>query len=123
MEESTERLPRHLDPEAIKRSTIKSMKELGTYKKQYDQVVVIYSGLVAQYNRLNEEMQAGLHKIEVVTGQGGAKKSPAVLTLETLRKDILAYSDRLCLNPKSLESVTVEEIKENKLDALMKKMK
>lgn len=123
MEETTERLPRHLDPEAIKRATVKSMKELGTYKKQYDQVIVIYAGLVAQYNKLNEEMQAGVHKIEVVTGQGGAKKSPAVLTLETLRKDILAYSDRLCLNPKSIETVTVEEIKESKLDLLMKKMK
>lgn len=33
------------------------------------------------------------------------KKSPVVATLESLRKDILAYSDRLCLNPKSFDSL------------------
>ena len=32
-------------------------------------------------------------------------------TLETLRKDILSYSDRLCLNPKAL---TDDKLKTNK---------
>ena len=32
---------------------------------------------------------------------GGKKKAPIVAALESLRKDILQYSDRLCLNPRA----------------------
>ncbi|MNC81991.1 hypothetical protein D3C75_1353250 [compost metagenome] len=61
-------------------------------------------------------------RYQVKTADGGAKKAPIVATLESLRKDILAYSDRLCLNPKALESVTPDKPKEQSaLASLMKK--
>ncbi|MED4016989.1 P27 family phage terminase small subunit [Sutcliffiella cohnii] len=95
--------------ETIKRRTIEDMKKLGTHKSEYNRLIDIYSELVYQYLRITSEFEEGGYQYEVRTDQGGAKKSPIVATLETLRKDILAYSDRLCLNPKALESVSAEQ--------------
>lgn len=107
------------DKESIKRATIKDMKALGIYKKQYDRLIEIYAELVEQYNILVEEFESGGYRYEVNTDQGGSKKAPIVATLENLRKDILAYSDRLCLNPKALETVTVEKGKKSALAAAL----
>lgn len=101
--------------ESIKRKTIRDMKELGVHKPQFNRLIDIYAGLVHQYLIALKEFEAGGYVYEVETAAGGSKKSPIVATLETLRKDILQYSDRLCLNPKALESVTVEQAKASKL--------
>ena len=95
--------------ETIKRRTITDMKALGVHKSQYNRIIDIYAELVYQYLKLNKEFEDDGYKYESYTAAGGAKKAPIVATLETLRKDILAYSDRLCLNPKSLENVTAEK--------------
>lgn len=95
--------------ETIKRRTISDMKELGVYKIQYGRIIDLYSELVYQFLILNKQFEDEGYQYESYTAAGGAKKSPIVATLESLRKDILAYSDRLCLNPKSLETVTVEQ--------------
>lgn len=95
--------------EAIKKNTIEDMKKLGVYKASYGPLIDIYAELREQYEVFTKEFKKNGYKYESETGQGGAKKSPIVATLETLRKDILAYSDRLCLNPKAIESVTVEK--------------
>lgn len=97
------------DKETIRKATIKDMKALKVYKKQYDRLIDIYAELVVQYNRLTETFADSGYQVESETAQGGAKKSPLIATLETLRKDILAYSDRLCLNPKSLETITIDK--------------
>lgn len=99
------------EKEKIKRKTISEMKKLGVYKKEYGRVIDIYAELVAQYDKLNRDFEESGYAFEVNTIQGGAKKAPIVATLETLRKDILAYSDRLCLNPKSIETVTTDNQK------------
>ncbi|MNH78583.1 Phage terminase, small subunit [compost metagenome] len=95
--------------ETIKRRTIADMKELGVYKTQYGRIIDLYSELVFQFLILNKKFEEEGYQYESFTAAGGAKKSPIVATLESLRKDILAYSNQLCLNPKSLESVTVEQ--------------
>lgn len=77
------------------------MKKLATYKKEYDSIIDIYSELVEQYEILTERFVTNDYKIQEMTADGGYKKSPIVSTLESLRKDILAYSDRLLLNPKA----------------------
>ena len=109
--------------ETIKRRTISDMKELGIHKKQYNRLIDIYSELVYQYIKISLEFEENGYQYEVRTDQGGAKKSPIVATLETLRKDILAYSDRLCLNPKSLESVTAETESKSKLASVLSGLK
>ncbi|WP_336636854.1 P27 family phage terminase small subunit [Lysinibacillus fusiformis] len=89
--------------ETIKRRTIKDMKDLGVHKPQYNRLIDAYSDIVHQYLLLTEKFEEEGYEYESYTAAGGAKKSPIVATLESLRKDILAYSDRLCLNPKSNE--------------------
>jgi len=109
--------------ETIKRRTIADMKALGVYKPQYNRLIDIYAELVEQYTVLTDSFQRGGYQCEVETGQGGVKKSPIVATLENLRKDILAYSDRLCLNPKAIESVTIDKGKESKLAQVLSDLK
>ncbi|HAN09372.1 MAG TPA: terminase [Clostridiales bacterium] len=104
-----------INKETIKKNTISDMTKLGVYKPEYDRVIDIYSELCEQYEKFTKKFVDGGYRYQTETMQGGAKKSPILATLETLRKDILAYSDRLCLNPKSLESVTTENPKKSRL--------
>ncbi len=101
--------------ETIKRATIRDMKKLGTHKKEYNRLIDIYSGLVHQYLKAVAEFEESGCEYEVPTGTGSTKKAPMVAMIETLRKDILQYTDRLCLNPKSLETVTTENASRSKL--------
>lgn len=86
----------------IKSQTVNDMKKLGVYRQEYDRLIDIYAGLWEQYHRLMKVYDTGDgYEYAVPTGDGGEKKSPLVGTIEALRRDILAYSDRLCLNPKA----------------------
>lgn len=107
----------------IKRNAISDMKSLGVFKPQYDRIVDIYSELCEQYIILTKEFESGGYKYQAGTTQGGEKKAPIVATLESLRKDILAYSDRLCLNPKSIETVTTEKATKSKLVSILSELK
>ena len=108
--------------ETVKRATIKDMKKLGIHKSEYNRLIDIYSGLVVQYYEALEDFENDGRQYETETAAGGSKKSAIVATLENLRKDILAYSDRLCLNPKSLETVTAETGKKSKLGEILKNL-
>lgn len=108
---------------SIKEKIIRDMKGLGTYKPEYDAVIEIYSDLLFQYYQANEKFIKSGYKYETKTAAGGTKKSAIVATLENLRKDILAYSDRLCLNPKSLEAVTTESGNKSKLAQVLSDLK
>ena len=94
--------------ETLKRATIKEMKELGVHKPQYNRLVDIYAGMLHQYLRALAEFEEGGYQYETETAAGNPKKSGLLSAIETLRKDLLQYSDRLCLNHKSLENVTAE---------------
>lgn len=77
------------------------MKSLGTYKTEYNQGIDIYTDLVYQYNLLTRQFENDDYEVSVETEKSGGKKSPIFASLETLRKDIGVWSDRLMLNPKS----------------------
>lgn len=94
--------PRPTNKETIKKHIIRDMGKLGVFKAEYTPLIDIYSELMEQYMKLTKEYKDGGFKYAEETDRGGTKKSTLVATLETLRKDLLAYSDRLCLNPKSL---------------------
>jgi phage terminase small subunit len=96
------------------------MKSLGIYKPEYDRIIKIYSQLCEQYDNLTLEFTNSNYNCTSYTAAGGEKKDPLVATLETLRKDILVYSDRLCLNPKSFDAMNIKPApKISKLDAAM----
>ena len=54
------------------------------------------------------------------TADGGAKKSPLSMTIESLRKDILLYSDRLMLNPKARADAGKGKPKKSRLAEALK---
>lgn len=105
--------------DALKKRTIQDMKTLGVYKKEYNQLIDIYSDLLSQYLRATKEFEKSGYEYETETAAGGSKKSAIVATLETLRKDLLAYSDRLCLNPKAIQSITTDTPKQSKLAQML----
>ena len=94
--------------DTIKRATIKDMKELGIHRPQYNRLIDVYAETVHQYLRAVEDFEKSNYEYETETAAGNPKKSGIVSAMESLRKDILQYSDRLCLNPRSLENVTAE---------------
>ena len=85
----------------IKNNTVRDMKNLGTYKPEYDPIIDIYCELREQYELYTKQLKSKKYKCDEFTAAGGTKKSALVATIETLRKDILQYSDRLILNPQS----------------------
>lgn len=103
----------------IKTKAIEDMKRLGVYKPEYDAIIDIYAGLCEQYAKALKDFESEGCAYETPTSTGGTKKSGTVSAMEALRKDILAYSDRLCLNPKSLETVTTEKGKTSRLAAVL----
>lgn len=87
--------------DTIKRRTISYMKELGTYKKQYNQLIDVYADLLLQYYILTKKFEESGYEVMVQTEKSDGKKSPILASLENLRKDIGTYSDRLMLNAKA----------------------
>lgn len=110
----------------IERNVINQMKNLGTYKPEYRKMIKIFVGMVHQYEVFEKQFEESGYKItEEYTNKAGAtnmRKVPLYTAMESLRKDIASYSDRLCLNPKSLESVTIEKEGKSTLASVLSKL-
>ena len=107
--------------ETIKAQTVSAMKKMGTFAPEYEPLIEIYAGLREQYYRLNTEYADGKsYRYSTATADGGEKKSPLSLTIESLRKDILLYSDRLMLNPKARADAGKAKAKKSKLVEALK---
>ena len=100
------------------------MISLGVYKPEFETTIKIYAGLVDQYTALSRQFKKVKYEVTEKTGYSdNSKKSPIVNTLESLRKDILAYSNALGLTPSGLKKLN-DGLKENnkkqsKLDKVM----
>ena len=79
------------------------MQILGVYREEFDPIINIYLDILAQYNKALEEFNKDGRML--IDCRGGQKKNPLLVTLEGLKKEIITYSDRLCLNPKSFDQV------------------
>ncbi len=99
--------------EGFYEQTKRIMKNLGTYKQEYLPLIDIYAELRAEYLILYRDYVNGGYEYSEASAAGTGKKSPIVATLESLRKDILAYSDRLMLNPKSLSDKAALQTKKH----------
>lgn len=104
----------------MKTLVVRDMKNLNIYKKEYDRLIEIYVALNLEYDRAFREFERSGYQYETETGAGGTKKSALVSTLESLRKDILAYSDRLCLNPKTFNGLNIQVEKKSLLSIALK---
>jgi phage terminase small subunit len=90
-----------ISKESIKKNTIADMKKLGVYKAEYEPIIDIYCEMREQYELYTKQLKDKEYKCDEWTAAGGTKKSALISTIETIRKDILLYSDRLKLNPKA----------------------
>lgn len=110
------------DALTVKNKIIQDMKSLGTYKEEYMPLINIYADLLQQYQMTQQQFIQSGYQLETSTAAGGTKKSAIVGALENIRKDIVLYSDRLCLNPKTIENITVEDKKQSKLASVLSKL-
>ena len=88
-----------------KRRVVQQMTALGNYKPEYDDMITIYADLLDQYSVFQKQFADNGYRVsEEYTNKAGAtnqRKVPVLNAIETLRKDIVTYSDRLRLNPKA----------------------
>lgn len=105
-------------------SVKRDMKNLGIYRSEYDKIIEIFGGMVFQYMTFEKQFEESGYKIEEeYTNKAGAtnmRKVPLYTAMESLRKDIATYSDKLGLNPKTLDAITVEHHVESKLSGALK---
>ena len=93
-----------------------NMMALGIYKPEFNITISIYAGLVEQYQMLEKEFKKSKFTVVEKTGYSdNTKKSPMVGTLESLRKDILSYSNALGLTPSGLKKINDEMKQEKKV--------
>lgn len=111
--------------DTIKRRTIAYMKELGTYKKQYNQLIEVYSDLLLQYYILTKQFEESGYEVTIATEKSDGKKSPILASLENLRKDIGTYSDRLMLNAKANKDneISIKAIQDDPFNNLFNNLK
>lgn len=111
---------------ALKRQVNKQLRDLGVYRKEFDDIVDIYVGLLHQYMTFEDEFEKSGYKIEEeYTNKAGAtnmRKVPLYGAMEALRKDLVTYSDRLGLNPKAMEAITAEKAETSKLEKVLSKL-
>ena len=117
-------LARPITKNTMKKATVKQMKSLGTYRKEYDSLIEIYAGLLFQYTKYEQEHAERDYQVaEIYVNKAGAenyRKIPLVNVLETLRRDILTYSDKLMLNPKSLGEIIAQDTDSSIIDIMNK---
>jgi phage terminase small subunit len=95
--------------------TKENMIALDIYKPEFDTTISIYAGLVEQYQAIEKEFKKSKFTVVEKTGYSdNAKKSPMVASLESLRKDILAYSNALGLTPAGLKKIKDKNTKNQK---------
>lgn len=117
-------LARPITKITIEKATIKQLKSLGTYRKEFDPLIKIYAGLLFQYTKYEKEHAERDYEVaEIYVNKAGAenyRKIPLVNVMETLRRDILTYSDRLMLNPKSLGEIIAQDSDSSIIDIMNK---
>ncbi len=86
----------------------KRMQTLGTYKEEYEGAIEILAQLQEQYDELTRQFrESGYCYME--QSARGTKKATIVTTLESLRKDVLAYMSALGLTPRDAKKLDVTQ--------------
>jgi hypothetical protein len=113
-------LAKLLTKKKLKNIIVENMKHLGVYKEDFEQTIDIYVGMLAQYQSFERQFEeSGYQVTEEYTNKAGAtndRKTPNYSAMESLRKDLGNYSNLLCINPKSFESVKKPDIPVRKVE-------
>lgn len=95
-----------------KEIVIEDMEALGTYRQEYDTIITVYVDMLEQYAIARARFTSGGQQYAVAGANGQDKKNPILTTMESLRRDILAYSNALKLNPKEYDKVIEMKVAE-----------
>lgn len=96
--------------DTIKKNTIRDMRELGFYHKEFDPIIDVYSGMMSQYIRL----------LRLIKEEDYVIRSESVISVENLRKDIMRYASELGLTTQGHKKLTGEKAARPKLSKLEK---
>lgn len=109
--------------DSIRDTVIQNMTRIGTYKVEYDQLIDIYVGMLYQYRLFEKEYEESGYKLtEEYTNKAGAtneRKVPIYTAMESLRKDIATYSDKLKLNPKVMDIEPPKQVESSVLNQVL----
>jgi len=116
-------MARKLTISTIKSRTKKRLQSLGIYRPEFDDLIEIYADSYLKYTVLSQKIDMESDAISE-SAAGTAKKNPMITEMENLRKDLLNYSDRLCLNPASYQKLAAPQQadQEGKLADIIKKL-
>lgn len=99
-----------------------AMKHLGTYRPEFEMAIGMLAQLQRQYDMLAERFEREGMPFEVET-ETGSKKAPIVTTMESLRKDMLAYMGAMGLTPAGARRLDAERPKQEDGSPLLDLMK
>lgn len=89
------------------------MRRLGVYKPEFDETIRRYRELSDEFGKIYAQYRKDGYPFEV-SGPQGVKKAPVVVTLESLRRDLLDLEDALGLSPRGLKKLQEEPFKAEK---------
>ena len=100
------------------KDTTNKMKDLGTYKIEFDTTIRRYAEMQLQ----NEKwIESGCAVTEPYTNKNGAtnqRKTAIYLSIESLRKELLELENIFGLTPKGLKMIKNKGLEQNKKSAL-----
>lgn len=97
-------MPTRTSKNALTAEIVGTMTQLGTYRPEYDGMIAIYVDTLIDYRRQLAGYKKGGSVCYIPTAQG-MKKSPVVTTIESDRKDLLAYGEALGLTPRANKKI------------------
>ena len=89
------------------------MRRLGVYKSEFDDTIRRYRKLSEEFGKIYAQYRKDGYPFEV-SGPQGVKKAPVVVTLESLRRDLLDLEDALGLSPRGLKKLQEEPFKQQR---------
>lgn len=100
------------------------MRNLGTYRPEFETSVRRYAELRVQYDILNDQWyESGCAITEEYTNKAGAtnqRKTTLYLTLENIRKELIELENLFGLTPKGLKAIKSKGLEEQKQSLLEK---
>ena len=104
--------------------TVENMREIGTFKPEFDAPVRRYAELSIQYEILNDKWYENGCKItEEYTNKFGAtnqRKTALYTALENLRKELMDMENVFGLTPKGLRQIKAKGLEQRQSSAMDK---
>lgn len=104
--------------------TVENMREIGTFRPEFEAPVRRYAELAIQYEILNDKWyENGCEITEEYTNKFGAtnrRKTALYLALENLRKELMDMENIFGLTPRGLRQIKTKGLDQKKTSALDK---